>query len=155
MDRYRDYVKSLSEADKRAHAGDAIFPVELRIIPDCVFTTRSPLVLGVEVMRGTLKVNTPLCVFRDGICRLGRCVSIIDNKTNVVQATPGMKVAVKIEQEKNEVPRVMGKHVTTDDLVYSVITRRSIDTLKAYFRDEMGDDHVDLIVYLKHKLGVI
>lgn len=153
--KYDDYVAQLSERGKKTHAGDTIFPVELRILPDCVFTSRSPLVLGVEVLRGTLKKNTPVCTFGQEVVDLGSVVSILDNKRPVEVAKRGARVAIKIEGGKGQTPRVLGRHFAVDDMIYSRVTRGSIDLLKKYFKDELAEHHLELLLFLKNKLGII
>ena len=43
-------------------AGDAVFPAVARIIPTAVFNKKDPIVVGVDVVEGELRVGTPLCV---------------------------------------------------------------------------------------------
>lgn len=40
----------------------AVFPCKLRILPNCVFNTRDPIVVGVMVEAGVVKTGTPLTV---------------------------------------------------------------------------------------------
>lgn len=161
LDMYKGYSKAIIEADKRDKGREAIFPCELKIIPGCVFTKRSPLVLGLEVMKGTLKIGTPICAIRQSgtnseeITKLGYVESILDNKVNISSATVGMKVSVKIEINKNDTPRVFDKHFDMTDKLYSVVTRKSIDLLKEYFSDEITAEHVELLIYLKKKFEII
>ncbi len=154
---YQKFVNDLITFKKKEHASDAIFPVELEILPNHIFTTRSPLVLGVHVLKGTLKVGTPLCVFKDtATCNLGSVVSIIDNKNSIETAYVGAKVAIKIElNSKSETPRVFGKHFKLEDHLFSVVTRNSIDILKQHFKDELSQDHLQLLLFLKNKFGII
>lgn len=156
LEMYSEYAKGVVAADKHQNAEAAVFPVQLRALPDCIFNTRSPLVLGVEVARGTLKLQTPLCVFKDGGCtRLGTVTSIMDNKKSVSSASAGEKVCIKIEMPKNDTPRMFGRHFGLEDPLYSVVTRKSIDVLKEYFKDEITPEHVDLLVFLKKKFEIV
>jgi hypothetical protein len=54
------YVCALSGGDAQAMAL-AVFPVVLKIFPQHVFNAKDPIVLGVEVVRGILKLGTPIC----------------------------------------------------------------------------------------------
>lgn len=129
LDMFNRHARSLIDADKDANAEAAVFPAQLRVLPNCVFNSRSPLVLGVEVEKGTLKIQAPLCVFRDGCCRLGYVASIIDNKKSITVANAGQQVAIKIELSRNDTPKMFGRHLTLDDPIYTVVTRKSIDLL--------------------------
>ena len=40
----------------------AIFPCKLRILPNCVFNTRDPIVVGVVVEAGLVKKGTVLTI---------------------------------------------------------------------------------------------
>ncbi|CAG2100817.1 unnamed protein product [Medioppia subpectinata] len=156
LDFHKKFVHTLSESDKLQNAAEAIFPVKFRILPNCVFMSRSPLVLGVEIEKGTLKINTPVCVFKSKeVVRLGVVTSIEEKKKPVQQAGRGKQVAIKIEIGKNDAPRCLDRHFSVDDMIYSVLTRRSIDLLKLYFMDELQDDHAELIVFLKKKFDII
>lgn len=48
------------EAKRKDAAPQAIWPCRLKII--AVFTKRDPIILGVDIIDGTLRVGTPLCV---------------------------------------------------------------------------------------------
>ena len=40
----------------------AVFPCKVRILPQYIFNSRDPIVVGVIVDTGFIKVGTPLCV---------------------------------------------------------------------------------------------
>ena len=40
----------------------AVFPCKLRILPNCIFNSRDPIVVGVVVEAGIVKPGTPLTV---------------------------------------------------------------------------------------------
>ncbi|KAF9763668.1 Eukaryotic translation initiation factor 5B [Nosema granulosis] len=156
LDQYKIFVNKLRESEKLEKEKEAIFPVELSIVQNCIFTKRSPLILGVKIERGTLKLGTPLCVFEnDGSNKstvMGTVTSIENNKKAVSKATKGQKVAIKIE---NDSPKMYGRHFEDSSIFYSVLTRRSLDLLKQAFKDELDEEHIDLIFKLKNKFGII
>ena len=56
-------------AKRREEVGGlAVWPVVLRIKPDCVFNKKDPIVLGVQVVDGILKIGTPICVPAREVC---------------------------------------------------------------------------------------
>jgi len=55
---YRDELK----AKKREEFKDiAVFPFKLKILPEFIFNTRDPIIIGVKVTAGFLKIGSPVC----------------------------------------------------------------------------------------------
>jgi translation initiation factor IF-2 len=48
------------EEEQQAAAADAVFPVILQIMENCIFNARDPIVLGCEVEEGIAKVPISL-----------------------------------------------------------------------------------------------
>lgn len=61
-------------------------------------------------------------------------------------------VAVKIEG--NNQP-MYGRHLEEDDTLYSAVSRKSIDTLKEFFRSDVSTDEWKLIVELKKLFDIV
>lgn len=71
FDAFTAYNKEITEAKRRDQAPQAVWPCRLKII--AVFTKRDPILLGVDIIDGSLRVGTPLCVVKDKqIVKLGR-----------------------------------------------------------------------------------
>lgn len=45
---------------KEQHKHLAIFPAKLRVLPQYIFNTRDPIVIGVRIDDGTLRCGTPV-----------------------------------------------------------------------------------------------
>lgn len=43
-----------------------VFPAQIKILDGMVFNMRDPIIVGVEVVKGFLKVGTPLCAIEEG-----------------------------------------------------------------------------------------
>uniref|UniRef100_A0A671PHF1 Eukaryotic translation initiation factor 5B n=1 Tax=Sinocyclocheilus anshuiensis TaxID=1608454 RepID=A0A671PHF1_9TELE len=64
--KYReDYKKQKQDEFKHI----AVFPCKLRILPQFIFNSRDPIVMGVTVEAGVLRTGTPVCVPSKGITR--------------------------------------------------------------------------------------
>jgi translation initiation factor 5B len=50
------------EAKRRDQAPQAIWPCRLKTI--AAFAKRDPIILGVDILDGTLRIGTPLCVVK-------------------------------------------------------------------------------------------
>ena len=55
-------MQELLERKRREFEHIAVFPCKLRIMPNCIFNTRDPIVVGVVVEAGIIKSGTPLTV---------------------------------------------------------------------------------------------
>lgn len=122
----------MREEQRKAAAESVNFPCVLKILPNCVFNKKDPIIVGVEVVSGIARVGTVLCVPSQGFIDLGRIASLEHNHKAVEKATKGQSVAMKIQpQIALESSRAYGRHFDHKDELVSRVTRRSIDLLKA------------------------
>uniref|UniRef100_UPI00398EE9C0 eukaryotic translation initiation factor 5B n=1 Tax=Pristiophorus japonicus TaxID=55135 RepID=UPI00398EE9C0 len=150
--KYRqDYKKQKQEEFKHV----AVFPSKLRIIPQFIFNSRDPIVMGVIVEAGLLKQGTPLCVPSKSFVDIGIITSIEVNHKQVDVARKGQEVCIKIEPIPGESPKMYGRHFEATDFLVSKISRQSIDALKNWFRDEMQKSDWQLIMELKKVFEII
>lgn len=155
-DQFEAYMKGEKDKRRAAAAPVAVFPCVCKIIPTAVFNKKAPLVLGVDIMEGRLKMGTPLCVItgetRSGepmVLDLGKVVSIQHNHEDQEEGKPGTSVAIKIEPNGEQRHILFGRHFDEKNLLYSHISRDSIDALKEEFRDEVTKNEWKTMVKLK------
>ncbi|KAJ4471998.1 hypothetical protein J3R30DRAFT_3522507 [Lentinula aciculospora] len=155
FDKFTAYNQEITEAKRRDAAPQAIWPCRLKII--AAFCKRDPIILGVDILDGTLRVGTPLAVVKidpttqkKEIIDLGKVTSLeINHKSMDVSLVPflfywfttfvqivkksqaGGGVAVKIEHAVYQSAKMFGRHFDDKDELLSHITRQSIDVLKA------------------------
>ncbi|KAL5753640.1 hypothetical protein ACOSP7_021860 [Xanthoceras sorbifolium] len=96
FDQFKAYILNLKEEKKRETAHEAVFPCVLRIVPQYIFNKKDPIVSGVEVLEGIVRVGTPICIPQKDFIDIGRIASIEDNSKPVDSAKKGQKVTVKI-----------------------------------------------------------
>eukprot|EP00835_Amoeboradix_gromovi_P003652 NODE_250_length_12902_cov_0.423182.p1 type:complete len:923 gc:universal NODE_250_length_12902_cov_0.423182:4553-7321(+) len=151
FDSYQKYSTDLLERKRIEQAPQAVFPCCLKTIS--AFNKRDPIILGVDVIEGILKIGTPLCVIVDEVVvKLGKVTSIEkDHKSLEYVRDSRGGVAIKIESTE---PRQFGRHFTEKDVIYSCITRQSIDVLKDTFRDTVEKEDWQLIVKLKQLFNI-
>ncbi|XP_022558937.2 eukaryotic translation initiation factor 5B-like [Brassica napus] len=150
FDQFKAYIESIKEEKKKESADEAVFPCVLRILPNCVFNKRDPIVLGVDVVEGILKIGTPICVPSREFIDIGRIASIENNHKPVDYAKKGSQVAIKIIASNPEEQKMFGRHFDMEDELVSHISRRSIDILKTNYRDELSMEEWKLVVKLKN-----
>ena len=105
-------------------------PCKIKILRDCIFRQSNPAVVGVEVLKGTLKTGMPLC--KEGK-ELTKVKSIQSEKENVSESKSGKQVAISL-------PGVtVGRQIDVEDILYSFITDhefRKLKKLKRFLNSE-------------------
>jgi len=156
FDQFKAYMESIKEEKKKETAEEAVFPCHLKIMPNCIFNKKDPIVLGVDVIEGIAKVGTPICIPSREFIDIGRITSIEINHKQVDTAKKGLKVAIKIlGSNAEEQQKMFGRHFEMEDELYSHISRKSIDVLKANYRDELSTEEWQLVVRLKKLFSIL
>lgn len=62
FDAFTAYNAEITEAKRKDAAPQAVWPCRLKII--AVFAKRDPIIMGVDILDGSLRVGTPLCVVK-------------------------------------------------------------------------------------------
>ncbi|KAG2419382.1 eukaryotic translation initiation factor 5B [Aspergillus terreus] len=152
---FDDFTKHMAElTEKRKEEAKllAIFPCVLS--PVAVFNKKDPIVIGVDVVEGSLRMHTPLAAVKTNattgakeIVDIGRVVSIErDHKPVNVVKKGSPSVAVKIEGSNQP---MYGRQLEEKDTLYSHISRASIDTLKEFYRSDVSMEEWALVKKLK------
>ena len=68
-------LQELREQKRKEYEHIAVFPCRLRVLPNCIFNTRDPIVVGVVVEDGVVKQGTPLTVPSKSV---SGCTAVID-----------------------------------------------------------------------------
>ncbi|KAG8694074.1 hypothetical protein FRC09_010080 [Ceratobasidium sp. 395] len=157
FDAFTAYNAEIMEAKRRDAAPIAVWPCRLKIL--ACFAKRDPIILGCDILDGSLRVGTPLCVVKTDSATgkketisLGKVTSLeINHKPFelVKKSQVGAGVAVKIEHAVYESAKMFGRHFDDKDEVYSMISRQSIDVLKEAFRKDVSMEEWQLIKALK------
>ncbi|XP_056226657.1 eukaryotic translation initiation factor 5B [Seriola aureovittata] len=155
FDAFTKYREDYKKAKQDEFKHIAVFPVKLKVLPQFIFNSRDPIVMGVTIEAGVLRQGTPLCVPSKGFVDIGVVTSIEMNHKSVDSAKKGQEICVKIEPIPGESPKMYGRHFEATDIIVSKITRASIDALKNWFRDEMQKSDWQLIMELKKTFEII
>lgn len=155
FDKFTQYREELKQKKRNEFKDIAVFPCKLKILPQFVFNSRDPIVCGVMVEAGVVKVGTPICVPSKEFINVGIVVSLELNHKSVETARKGQEVCVKIENVPGETPKLFGRHFDENDLLISKISRQSIDACKDYFRDDLLKSDWQLMVELKKLFEIL
>ncbi|KAK9389053.1 P-loop containing nucleoside triphosphate hydrolase protein, partial [Lipomyces mesembrius] len=156
FDAFTNYQKELLEVKRKETAAQAIFPCVLHTVK--IINKRNPMIIGVDVSEGSLRLGTPIATVRIDpatqmrqVMQLGRVISLEVNHKSVDIAKKGQAqggVAMRLDTPANQ--PTWGRHVDETDTLYSEISRESIDTLKdPAYRDDVTRDEWLLLRQLK------
>ena len=154
FDQFTRFMDDLNERRRQEASAVAVFPSIVKILPQHIFNQKDPIIVGCEIVEGILKVGTPLCVpALDGL-HVGKVESIESNGREQETARKGMSVAVKIVNETN--PTITyGRQFDATNMLYSTLTRASIDALKAHFKDQLENEDWRLVIKLKKVFNIL
>ena len=62
FDSFMDYRAKYKKGKQEEFKHVAVFPCKLRVLPQYIFNSRDPIVVGVVVEAGFVTLGTPLCV---------------------------------------------------------------------------------------------
>ncbi|XP_073998349.1 eukaryotic translation initiation factor 5B isoform X2 [Rhodnius prolixus] len=155
FDKFIAYREELKAKKREEYKTIAVFPCKLRILPQFVFNSRDPIVVGVIVEAGIVKEGTPICVPSKEFVELGIVTSIENNHKAVGSARKGQEVCIKIEPIPGESPKMFGRHFDEKDFLVSKISRQSIDACKEYFRDDLVKTDWHLMLELKNLFQIL
>lgn len=150
FDSFKEYVEQC-QVERKVEI-QCQFPCILEIVPDSCFNRVSPIIIGVNVLEGELRIGTQLIIPVKDNLRLGTVASIEANKKPLTAAriTNG-SVAVKIVSHDNI---MFGRNFDATHQVVSRLTRDSIDMLKENYRDEMKKEDWLTVIKLKKMFGI-
>ncbi|KAJ7179623.1 hypothetical protein C8R46DRAFT_1074294 [Mycena filopes] len=162
FDAFTAYNAEIVEAKRKDAAPQAVWPCRLKVI--AAFCKRDPIILGVDILDGTLRIGTPIAVVKTDpttgkkeIIDLGKITSLeINHKAQelVKKSQAGAGVAVKIEHAVYQSAKMFGRHFDDKDELLSHITRQSVDVLKNSFRADVTPEEWMLIKQLKPRFNI-
>ncbi len=68
VDQFNSHREQMKQLNQEKHQHLAVFPCQLKILPQYIFNTRDPIICGVRVEEGFIKLGTPICVPSKDVC---------------------------------------------------------------------------------------
>lgn len=154
FDQFTAYLDDVKKERREAADDDVVFPSICKILPQHIYNKKDPIVVGVDVADGILRVGTPLVVRHGtGWLDVGRVASIEANQKQVKVARKGESVCIKI-QHKNTEHIMYGRHFDFQDQLYSKMSRKAIDLLKEMFRNDLEKEDWLLVIKMKQMFNI-
>lgn len=154
FDQFTLRMRMIQDERREAAKDIAVFPCALKIYEQHIFNSRNPILVGVHVTEGQVRLGTPLCIPSADSIMIGKVTSIEHDHKQVTISKKGEDCAIKIEQVVGGQEFYYGRHFDHNDALVSKLTRESIDLLKANFKDEMEADDWKLVKKLKPVFGI-
>ncbi|VVB51431.1 putative translation initiation factor IF-2 [uncultured archaeon] len=118
IDDYEVWRLEKTKAQTAQHIKTHVSPVKFKILPDFVFRTSKPAIVGVEILAGTLRVGIRLLT-HDGRV-VGYLKGIQKDNEKVESAAKGEKVAVSMDDI------VIGRNLMETDVVYGFMSDEDV-----------------------------
>ncbi|MCQ2821071.1 MAG: translation initiation factor IF-2, partial [archaeon] len=150
FDSYTAYKEQCIKERKKEKEKEAIFPCFLKIV--MFINKKDPLIVGVNVVEGVLKIGTPLyCVEKKIPIGVVEGMEKEHKPMNNAHASDG-DISIRIKTAESSL--AAGRHFDEKCTFISHITRNSIDALKQYFREEMSTDDWKSVIKIKKILEI-
>jgi len=111
IDKYKLWIEEKKKQKEASALETLVQPTRIQIMKGYIFRQSNPAIVGVEILAGTLKTNTPI------MNKLGKQLSTVKNiqadKKSVDKAEKGKQVAIAI-------PNItVGRQINEGDVLYS------------------------------------
>lgn len=63
FDKFVGYLDELKQKKREEFKDVAVFPFKMKILPQFIFNTRDPIVVGVKIESGFVKMGSPVCAY--------------------------------------------------------------------------------------------
>lgn len=112
---WSDESKRRTDADLRS---EIVFPAMFKVLPNCIFRTSKPAIVGVRILAGRIRVGTRLITAEGKDA--GRIRSIHSGDDSLKEAKQGEEVAVGIEGV------TAGRQIGEESIVYADLLASSV-----------------------------
>jgi translation initiation factor 5B len=125
---YEKWKADEQKLEKKEMLNKYVYPAKIVIIPGYIFRINKPAVVGVEVLGGILKAETPLMNDEGQI--VGKVQSIQENNKPLENAEKGMRVAISIKNA------TVGRSIFEEQVLYSAVPMEQIYALQEKLPDK-------------------
>ena len=119
---YESWLLSLKKQQETKELENIIYPAKIQVLRGCVFRQSNPCVVGIRVISGVLKNDTPL--IKDDGSRCSEVKSMQNEGENLQKAEKNQEAAIAI-------PHItVGRQIFEDTILYSDIPEEDFIKLK-------------------------
>jgi len=143
--RLKDHFGAIKDKLREETAGVCVWPCLLEVVK--VFHKADPIVVGVKIKEGSLRIGTPICVPESNNAFVGTVTSIKNNDKEVTIAKKDDTVSIGIDDTNSKT--TFGRHFDEKKVWFSRISRESLDSLKEAWGEELTKTDIQLLKYMK------
>jgi translation initiation factor 5B len=118
---YQEWVEKKKMQEIARKREELAFPCKFKILPQYIFRTAKPAIVGVEVLLGTLKPKYKVMTAEGK--RVGTIKSIKSRDEFLPQAVKGQEVAVSIDGP------TIGRHISEEEVLYTDLPKEAYNIL--------------------------
>ncbi len=133
---YDEYLTRLETEQRETVLEQIIRPAHFRLLPDHVFRSSDPAVVGVEILGGTLRTNVPVAAFQGAgePSRVGVVKGIQHEGDDIESAGSGERVSVAIDGP------TIGRGLDEGDELWTEIPEKHAKIIELELLDELDAD---------------
>jgi translation initiation factor 5B len=150
IEEYEEHVEDIERAQQDAILENIMRPCRFRILEDHVFRQSNPAVVGVEVLSGTLRRNSPIALFHGNDPeRVGILKGIQSQGDDLDEARSGERVSVSIDGP------TVGRQINEGDELWTEIPEKHAKILEQELREDIpADEREALGQYLDNRRNI-
>jgi len=135
LDDFERWRAAKKEEIERAALSSIVSPCKIQILPNFIFRKSNPAIVGVEVLLGTLRPDTPL--MKDGK-KVTVVKGIQEENESISEAPKGKQVAVSLEGV------TIGRQIEPGDILYSFMPESDFLKIKKY-KEYLREDEIEVL----------
>lgn len=144
-EKLKKHFGAIKEKLRAETASICVWPCILEVTN--VFRNSNPILVGVRVKEGTLRIGTPICVPESNCADVGKVIGIKLNEKDVTLAKKDDVVSVAIDD--NNTKTTIYRHFDDKKQWMSKITRESLDALKEGWSEDLTKQDIQLLKFMK------
>ncbi len=143
IDEYQEWVndeKHRIDIEKRS---EFAFPGKVKLLPNCIFRTSKPAIVGVRVLAGRIRPNQNLIDVEGR--PIGKIKSVRDDEKILPEAIAGAEIAISIDGP------TVGRQINVEDILYVDLRETSIKELQKIDLNEDDKMVLEELTLIKRK----
>ena len=136
IEAYTGWKQKIDRQEREENLSKTIRPAKIRIMPDHVFRSSNPAVVGTKVVKGVIKPGCSLMSPKGE--KIGKVKSLQEQNESINEASKGMEIATSISNA------TVGREIEEGDVLLTDITSQDYNNLKK-LEDLISEDEKQLL----------